>query len=181
MRHAGLSVAWGEPWSGQRFLMRGPIVARQEGGSQAQVAGREAFLSYSRMYGKRAAEACTTGGTCRLRLEPVRSSSIPTDGKDVVAKFVVECLTLVRSQIPWQNRPTGVAVAQRACMASARKYQETAASRGTVCKGLGPYQELSRCRQVTMPNESGHRLVTPSLMRLFIADQPGSFRIPFCI
>jgi hypothetical protein len=39
------------------------------------------------MYVKRAAEACTTGGTGRLRREPVRSSSVPTGGKDVVAKF----------------------------------------------------------------------------------------------
>ena len=41
------------------------------------------------MYVKRAAEACTTGGTCRLHLEPVRSSSVPTGGKDVVAKFAM--------------------------------------------------------------------------------------------
>jgi hypothetical protein len=37
-------VAWGEPWSGQRLLMRGPIVARQEGGSQAHVAGSASLL-----------------------------------------------------------------------------------------------------------------------------------------
>ena len=71
---------------------------------------------YYRMYGKRAAETCTTGGTCRLRLEPVRSSSVPTGGKDVVAKFAPEDVDedprhhQHNPTAPWPVRKGGIAL-----------------------------------------------------------------------